>query len=143
MTAEHDDYDRPEIAPDGTVRVRAFDLPLSAALSAAGKALLSRALSLQAGGKAIPDPNDFETEAQFSAAVDAFRMNLDEGMIKPAAPAMLERYPVTVEPDRIGGVPVETFTPLAGLDGERTWPWRKSPAAASATSRRRASTIRW
>jgi epsilon-lactone hydrolase len=107
-----------EVQEDGTVRVPQFDLPLSAALSSEAKALLSMALR-KALPITIPSAADFNTESEFKPVVDAFRKSLDEGLARPQSERLLARFPVQVASGRLGGVPVETFTPLEGVDNER------------------------
>jgi len=67
----------------------------------------------------LPEAADFETEAEFKLAVDAFRKTLDEGLARPGSERMLARLPVHIRQGRMGGVPVETFTPLEDVDQER------------------------
>jgi epsilon-lactone hydrolase len=107
-----------QVKEDGTVRVPQFDLPLSAALSSEAKALLSMALR-KALRITIPSAADFDTEAEFKPVVDAFRKSIDEGLARPQSERLLARFPVQIASGRLGGVPVETFTPLEGVDSER------------------------
>ncbi|CAN7612784.1 alpha/beta hydrolase [Phenylobacterium sp. LjRoot225] len=106
------------IAEDGTVSVAPFELPVSAALSresrASWAAMLNSPLRID-----IPDAKAFATDAEFQSAVDAFRTTIDEGMARPASERLLQTFPVNIAPDRIGGVPVEVFTPQAGMDEDR------------------------
>lgn len=103
---------------DGTVHVPAFVLPLSAALSERSRAFMAAALS-RTPRMSIPRPEDFATEADFKAMVDAFRANIDMGFARPMAERLLEAFPVNIASGKMGGVPVEEFTPLDGLDGAR------------------------
>jgi epsilon-lactone hydrolase len=109
---------RLQVDPDGTVHVPAFQLPLSAALSDRARQGLAMALS-RAPNVTLPLARDFASEADFQAAVDAFRNGVDLGFARPGSDRLLEAFPVNVAPGRIGGVPVEEFTPLEGLDDER------------------------
>jgi acetyl esterase/lipase len=100
-------------AADGTVSVQNFDLPLSPALSPQAAAMMAAALA-QTG--AMPDFNNAANEHEFRAMVDAFRVGLDEGRMKPMVERLKADFPVHIEPGVIGGVNVETFTPLDQLD---------------------------
>jgi monoterpene epsilon-lactone hydrolase len=106
-----------EVAKDGTIKVPAFELPLSAALSAQSKAML--AMMLSSGMRMdMPDCLKFQSEADFKVAVDAFRSMLDSRMA-PASERLLKNFPVNVAPGHIGGVRVEEFTALEGTDPRR------------------------
>ncbi|CAN7648725.1 alpha/beta hydrolase [Phenylobacterium sp. LjRoot225] len=107
-----------EVGVDGTVSVGAFQLPLSAALSARNKAQLAAMLGSPQRINLV-DAKDFTSEAEFKIAVDAMRQMLDEGLARPGSERLLETFPVDIAPDRIGGVPVEVVTPKEGLDPER------------------------
>ena len=107
-----------EVKEDGTVQVPQFELPLSAALSNEARALMAMALR-NALRMTIPSAADFNSEAEFKPVVDAFRKSLDEGLAGPQSQRLLARFPVQIAPGRLGGVPVETFTPLEGVDEER------------------------
>ena len=107
-----------EVAYDGTVRVPAFFLPLSAALSRESKSLLAASLSSPRRLK-LPTAAEFKTEAQFATAIDSFRRALDEGFARPAAENLLANFPVRITPGRMAGVPIEEFTPLVAADEQR------------------------
>ncbi len=111
-----DANDKPfQVALDGTISVPAFDLPLSAALSP--EAAASAAAAMQRIGMVAPlNADGLATEAEFKAAVHAFRSGLDEVFAVPLGEGLLKAFPVTVEAGRLGGVPVETFTPKDGHD---------------------------
>jgi acetyl esterase/lipase len=115
MTSERS---RLQVDEDGVVHVEAFQLPLSAALSERSRRALAVALSRQEQ-TVIPRARDFADEADFKAAVDAFRAGVDQAFAKPLAERLLKAFPVTITQDRIGGVPVETFAAPEGLNGER------------------------
>lgn len=102
-----------EVDEDGTVRVGAFDLPISPALSHQ-----SRAMQLAMRRSTRPNLKDCNNEVEFKAAVDAFRKTSDD-MARSAAERLLTMFPVNIEPGEIGGVPIETFTPHSDLDEER------------------------
>ncbi|HKN09802.1 MAG TPA: alpha/beta hydrolase [Pseudomonadota bacterium] len=96
----------------------AFELPMSAALSRESKALLAAALA-NPRRMNLPAAKNFKTEAEFKSAVDAFRRALDEGFARPASEKLLAMFPVRITPGRMGGVPVEAFTPDEALDDRR------------------------
>jgi acetyl esterase/lipase len=112
------DGDRLEVDEDGVIHVPAFQLPPSAALSEASRRSLA-AVVASAQKITIPRAREFTSEADFKAAVDAFRQTVDLGFARPMAEMLLQAFPVDVAPGRIAGVPVETFTPLDGVDGDR------------------------
>lgn len=107
-----------EVTEGGTIKVPAFDLPLSAALSAENKAMLAKILGSGAR-MGMPDCRKAQSDAEFKTAVDAFRSMLDSRVAGPMAERLLANFPVTIMPGQIGGVPVEEFTPLDGIDSER------------------------
>lgn len=109
---------RLHVDADGTVHVPAFQLPLSAALSDRARQGLAMALS-RTQQVTIPRAREFASEADFKTAVDAFRAGVDLAFARPGADRLLEAFPVNVAPGRIGGVPVEEFFPLDGLDDKR------------------------
>ncbi len=113
-----DEGDPLEVAEDGTVRVPAFSLPLSAALSRESKSLLAAALS-RTRRMNLPSATDFKTAAQFATAIDSFRRALDEGFARPASENLLAAFPVRITPGRIAGVRIEEFTPLGAADEQR------------------------
>jgi len=115
MTSERG---RLQVDEDGVVHVEAFELPLSAALSERSRRALAVALSRQQQ-IVIARARDFDSEAEFKIAVDDFRKNVDEAFAKPLGERLLKAFPVTIAQAKVGGVPVEEFTPLDGLDRER------------------------
>ncbi|CAN7496277.1 alpha/beta hydrolase [Phenylobacterium sp. LjRoot219] len=106
------------VAADGTIATPSFELPLSAALSAESRARLAAMLTSPQRMNLV-EAADFTSEADFKAAVDAFRRGLDEGMARPASARLLEMFPVDIVAERLGGVPVEVFTPKGGADDGR------------------------
>jgi monoterpene epsilon-lactone hydrolase len=106
------------VAADGTISVSAFPLPLSAALSSVSRERLAAMLSSPAR-MGLVDPSNIATEAEFKAAVDAFRQVLDDGLARPASERLLAAFPVDISSERMGGVPVEVFTPGEGQDPNR------------------------
>ncbi len=102
-------------APAGTVHVPAFDLPPSAALST--KALESIA-ARPGGGAAVgfPRTGNIETEEDYAEYVVSYRAQLDAAYAKPLADAVMQAFPVAMQPAEIAGVPVEEFEPTAGID---------------------------
>lgn len=103
---------------DGVVHVPAHKLPLSAALSDYARTYMAGALSRRPR-MTIPRPDDFATAAEFEAAVDDFRQKVDLAVAGPMTERLLTAFPAKIAPGNIGGVPVEEFTPLDGLDEER------------------------
>src|SRR4051812_48510356 len=92
--------ERLEIDAGGTVSVRPFALPLSAALSEQSKARFATMFSTpEALG--LKDPGVCTTEPEFKAAVDALRETLDEGMARPASERLLAAMPVDVSRERV------------------------------------------
>jgi acetyl esterase/lipase len=110
--------DRLTVAGDGAVSVEGFQLPLSAALSPQTRAQWAAMLSAPQRVDLV-EAADFTDEAAFAAAVDGFRRLLDEGMARPMSERLLAAFPVDIAPSRIGGVPVEVFTPKADEDQDR------------------------
>lgn len=112
---EQDDDGRPldlTKGPDsgGVVRVQAFDLPPSAALSE--NARMAQSMSRPAaGGPVIPRLSEISSEESFREAVLAFRTKLDTGLARPLSESVHAAYPVQIEQATLGGVPVEIFTP--------------------------------
>lgn len=100
----------------GAIAVPPFTLPLSAALSPA--AAKAQAAALQQVNM-LPNFAAAEDEAQFRAMVDLFRAGLNEGFLKPTLARMAAEFRVQMQGDILGGVSVEEFTPLSGLDEER------------------------
>ncbi|HTZ70341.1 MAG TPA: alpha/beta hydrolase fold domain-containing protein [Acetobacteraceae bacterium] len=107
-----------QVDEDGTVHVPAHLLPLSAALSDHTRATMAAALH-RTPRMGIPRAEHFTSEAEFTAAVDAFRVNVDMGYARPMSERLAEAFPVRMSHGRIGGVPVEEFAPLDGMDNER------------------------
>jgi monoterpene epsilon-lactone hydrolase len=98
---------------DGTVAVQPFALPLSAALSP--QAAKAQAASLQQSGF-MPDFTGANDPVQFKILVDRFRKGLDEGFLNPLVERLMADFPVRIEAGEIGGVKMEEFTPLQGVD---------------------------
>ena len=109
---------RPTVTTDGVITVPSFDLPLSAALSPQAAAAQAGALS-HTGGISLANLDALETEAEYRAAVDAFRAGLDQMFAKPLAERILSSLPVDMRPGEIGGVAVEEFTPIGERDPDR------------------------
>ena len=90
-----------------TVQCPAFELPDSNLISPLSKAILQahrqriKTLIAQAQGNAsITNPRQAERDQCYQS---------------PAYQYLVERYPVAIESDEIEGVPVEIFTPAAGI----------------------------
>ena len=103
--------------PPGTIRVPAFDLPISEALSVEARKYLidSRRASAGAGS---PNTGSIKTEKEFTEYVEKFREQLDTGFAKPLADRVMRAFPVTMRPSKIAGVPVEEFEPTGGVSAE-------------------------
>ncbi|HYP63632.1 MAG TPA: alpha/beta hydrolase fold domain-containing protein [Acidocella sp.] len=97
----------------GVISVQPFTLPLSAALSPMAAKRLAAALQQESR---MPDFSGAQNEAQFRSLVDAFRHGLNEGFLKPMLARMAVDFPVQMQGDVLGGVNVEEFTPLSGVD---------------------------
>ena len=106
-----------QVDGEGIVHVRAFDLPVSAALSAEARQAQIGALTRPL--LRPPSVEGLRSEAEFVAYVDAFRRDVDSKFIEPLSRALLGRFPVEIRPNTIGGVPVEEFTPAACADERR------------------------
>jgi len=90
----------PPIKDDGTITVPSFDLPFSSFASPeATQALVQR----------IRNP------MPISADVAKMRQSLDEKLIKPQLEKAKAAYLSTSTKSVMGGVPVETFLPAAGI----------------------------
>jgi acetyl esterase/lipase len=107
-----------QVDADGTVHVPAYALPLSAALSDRSRASMAAALS-RTPRMAIPRAEDFTSDADFKTMVDGFRANVDMAFAGPMSERLLDAFAVNIAAGQLGGVPVEEFTPLGGLDGAR------------------------
>jgi len=107
-----------QVGADGTVQVPAHALPLSAALSDRSRASLAADLS-RTPRMGMPRAEDFTTEADFKVVVDGFRANVDMLFGRPMSEGLLDAFPVNIAAARMGGVPVEEFRPLSGLDSAR------------------------
>jgi hypothetical protein len=107
-----------QVDADGTIHVPAYALPPSPALNDHSRASMAAALS-RTPRMTIPRAEDFSTEADFKAMVDGFRANVDIAFARPMSERLLGAFPVDIAPGQVGGVPVEEFTPLDGLDAAR------------------------
>jgi acetyl esterase/lipase len=106
---------KPEPYDAEGLRVPAFDLPRSAALSAVARA--AQAVTRASADKlAIPRPPDFNSARSYAEAVLDFRKKLDENLARPLSESIYEKYPVRIEKSQIAGVVVEVFTPSDGVD---------------------------
>jgi epsilon-lactone hydrolase len=95
-------------AEEGTIQVRAFDLPLSELLSAESRAVLTRRReSRLALGKACPIRN-FE---EYAAARECYAKHHYPGLIA----RFRERYAVDINSQTIAGIPTEIITPAEGV----------------------------
>lgn len=100
---------------DGAIQVASFSLPLSAALSAQSKTMLT--MMREQPFPHLP-PMTGISEAEFAARVAVFRKQVDE-LARQGAESLLQRYPVNIKAMRIGDVPVEEFTPPDAVDASR------------------------
>jgi epsilon-lactone hydrolase len=105
---------RLQTGPAGVIGVQPFALPLSAALSP--EAAQAQAAALAQGG-GLPDFSAASDEAQFKTIVDGFRQGLEAGLA-PIVARLHAEFPVRIEGQTIGGVPVEEFSP-EGADDTR------------------------
>ena len=106
-------------APDGTIHVPAFDLPLSGALSPEARASLV-ASQRASGAVSFPSLNDIKTEQQFADYVTTYRRGLDERFAKPLAETVMAATSVKIRSSKIAGVPVEEFEPANGIAPNNT-----------------------
>lgn len=113
MSPEQTQNDDLPIDEDGTIHVPTHHLPLSAALSPSTRAALASILHRQPRTE-IPRATRFTSEDEYRSAVDAFRAQVDIGFAKPMSERLLAQFPVLIARDKIGGVPVEEFTPADG-----------------------------
>jgi len=95
---------------EGVVKVPAFDLPPSAALSEAARLAQSMGRP-SAGAPVIPRLSEINSEEAFEEAVLAFRSKLDTGLAQALSESIHTVYPVRIEQRSIRGVLVEIFTP--------------------------------
>lgn len=107
-----------QVDPDGTIHVQPYTLPLSPALSEHARTFLAASLN-RTPRMSIPFAEDYETEADFKAMVDGFRANIDEAFAKPMTEMLRAVFPVNSTIATRGGVPVEEFTPVDGVDTDR------------------------
>jgi acetyl esterase/lipase len=107
-----------QIDEDGGIHVPAFVLPPSAALSEQSRKTIA-AMMRRTPRITIPTAEMCETEEEFKALVDDFRANVDQVFAGPMVDRLLANFPARIAPGEIAGVPMEEFTPLEGVDGER------------------------
>jgi acetyl esterase/lipase len=98
------------------IKVPAFDLPVSAALSPQTRAMMARPVELP--GVEIPAPFKFDSEDAFRSAVDIFREALDGRFTRPLSEMIIAQFPTERTSRTIAGVPVEEFIPK-DVDAER------------------------
>jgi epsilon-lactone hydrolase len=101
-----------KVSPDGVISVPAFELPLSPALSSEAKRYMTGILIDPPISP--PATNAIQTEQQYRAYVDDYRATMNS-MFEPFEKDVLKAYPATVKAETIDGVPVEAFTPKAGV----------------------------
>lgn len=108
--------EQPAVDVEGTITVPSFRLPLSSVSSAESRSLMAPSL-----GRApvdFPSLAGLEDDQAYVDYVERYRREVDEGFIAPLAQALLEAFPVQVEPQVLAGVPVEVFTPVDGADDD-------------------------
>lgn len=91
----------PPVRDDGTITAPSFDLPFSYYASLESRAAFVRFLR---GPKLTPIPD-----------INKFRQMVDETNFAPQVAKQKEMFPYTSVRSRMGGVPVETFVPVAGI----------------------------
>jgi epsilon-lactone hydrolase len=90
----------PPVKDDGTITVPSFDLPFSSFASPeATQALVQR----------------LHNPLPMSRDIAKMRQTLDENLVKPQLEKARAAYPTTSAKSIMGGVPVETFLPTAGV----------------------------
>lgn len=97
-----------EDLPDGTVHVRAFDLPLSGFLSAETQAVLRRQAKEREELNKVCPIKDFKD-------LVAIRQCLEKHYYPALIARHRARYPVTIQPETIAGVATEIITPAEGV----------------------------
>jgi epsilon-lactone hydrolase len=103
-----------QTAPDATVHVSAFDLPLSDLLSPESRAVLKR----QAGEmKALREQCRYFADGPRSASrrILDYRRCYDDRYFRPLLERQMSRYKVAIRSETIAGIPTEVITPLAGI----------------------------
>lgn len=106
--------EQPEVDEKGTITVQSFRLPLSSVSSAESRALM--APSIGRSPVDFPSLAGLEDDQAYVDYVENYRRTIDEGFIAPLAQALLEAFPVHIEPQVLAGVPVEVFTPIDGTE---------------------------
>ena len=97
---------------DGVVQIAPFAVPPSDLLSAEAKAAIIGHFQHPAY---LPPPVPLETLTGPSPAIDKWRSDL-AAYAKPAEERVAQLYPVTIEEQKIAGVPVEIMLPKQGVD---------------------------
>src|SRR5689334_15351752 len=99
--------------PNGMVHVPAFDLPLSGLQSEDTHTALKRqAVESEAASKLCPANYESPEKAI------AYRLCAEKIIYPPALAKFHARYKVEIRPEKIEGVPIEIFTPGAGVAPE-------------------------
>jgi epsilon-lactone hydrolase len=107
------------VEADGTIHVRGFRLPLSAALSPEARQRQIAMLAASASGIGLPKLDGFATRAEFVAYIDEYRAALDRAVGDPLAEALAAAFPVERHAREIAGVRVEEFTANEGARDDR------------------------
>jgi monoterpene epsilon-lactone hydrolase len=100
------------VEADGVIEVPSFRLPLSSVASPEARASMAAVLGRAPIG--LPSLEGITDEGAFVEYVERYRREVDEGFLAPLAKALLEAFPVRIDPEVIGGVPVEVVTPIDG-----------------------------
>ena len=102
---------RPTTRPDGSMRIPAFDLPVSVLLGPESRAALAKWSTRAEGFKSCPTGWDSKEKAL------ALRVCVDQ-MFTPAVDRHRALYGVDIKAETIGGVRTEVFTPTGGVPRE-------------------------
>ena len=104
---------QPGAGPDGTIHVRAFELPLSSLLSSETRTILIRKAKHQHG---IPCAILLSPKATTPKGIAEARACVDETIFDPLIRKQKSRYDASMETTKVAGVGVQIFRPS---DGER------------------------
>jgi monoterpene epsilon-lactone hydrolase len=108
--------DRLLVDADGTIHVPSFRLPLSSVASPEARGSMSAILGRSPID--LPSLAGLEDEDAFVDYVERYRREIDDAVLAPLADAIREAFPVRIEAEVLGGVPVEVVTPVDGPDDE-------------------------
>lgn len=100
------------VGADGIAQIAPFSVPVSDLVSPEARAAIIEHFRRPAY---LPPPVPLDKLTGPSPAIDKWRSDL-AAYAKPAEDRVAQLYPVTIEDQKIGGVPVEIMMPKAGLD---------------------------